>query len=477
MKKIDSIIVVGGGTAGCISALMLKTQFPDKHIKIIESEKIGIVGVGESSTEHWKEFCKFVNINQLDAILHCKATFKYGTIFKNWAKRDFMHSLSEPYTCSIGEYFFNFAHLIANGADPKDLCLNYSWENSLGLTHFNHLDDSPTYQYHFDTFALNEFLHNQCKKRNIEIINDDLTGVRLNEETGNVKCLLSSEWEHHADFFIDCSGFSKILLNKTYNIKWKSYSQFIPVNSAFIFQTAEMEEYNKQTYIIARNSGWSWQVPTQTRTGNGYVYNDSFIEEDLARKEMEESYGEKLQIIKTFKFDVGRLEKAWHKNCLAVGLAQSFVEPLEATSIGSIIQQMFCFMHFLPSYDQDSFNKHVDDIFDNILDFIQAHYLVKREDTPFWKEVKYNLNLTPNLQKYLKKWKNRLPLAHEAQCAWTIFRAMNYIPILYGLEWFNSEKIKQEYENYTSYKSDLDLIWKPAFSLGHKELIQKLVAK
>jgi len=481
MKKIDSIIVVGGGTAGCIAALMLKSQFPSKHIKIIESSNVGIVGVGESSTEHWKEFCNFTNINQLDSILHCKATFKYGTIFKNWAKQDFMHSLSSPFTDSIGSYHEYFAYLIANKFSAKQLCWHFCWENTLQLNHFNDINDSPTYQYHFDTFALNQFLHDQGISKEIEIINDDLIGAKLNEDTGNIECVVSKHFEHHADFFIDCSGFSRLLLNKTYGIKWKSYSDYIPVNSAFIFQTEEMEEYNKQTHITARNAGWSWQVPTQTRTGNGYVYNDSFIEINQAHQEIEQAYEQEIKILKTFKFDVGRLESSWYKNCLSVGLSQSFVEPLEATSIGAIIQQMFCFIHFLPSYDIESCNKHINDMFDNILDFIRAHYLVKREDTPFWKEVKYNLKLTPNLKQYLEKWKHRLPLTYEAQCAWPIFRAVNYIQILYGLDWFDTEKIKQEYSNYSHRESEiiskLENISNSTFVGGHKELIKKIVAK
>ncbi len=482
MKKIDSIIIVGGGTAGCISALILKTRFPQKEIKIIESSTVGIVGVGESSTEHWSHFCNFVGINQLDAVLHCNATFKIGVYFEGWGNEDYMHNISYPMFNLFNNYPINAAHVIANRRPKKDLQSKLTWENKVSLSNFNNLNDSPTNQYHFDTFALNKFLHDQCITRGIEIIEDDLLGANLTED-GEIQSVYSENWEHFADFFIDCSGFSRLLLHKTYNISWKSYSEYFPLNSAISFQTEEMEEYNKYTKSTARKNGWSWTIPTQTRTGNGYVYCDGFIGKDEAHREMEEAYGQELEVARSFKFDPGRLEKAWHKNCYAVGLSQSFVEPLEATSIGSVILQMFCFMHFLPSYDVDSCNEHVNDIFDNIVDNVQAHYLVKREDTPFWKEVKYNLKLTPGLEYLLEKWKHRMPISSDIHCPWSMFGPINYIPVLYGLDWFDIEKIKNEYENYNCYDTcentinNLNANEQNGFIVGHKKLIKMIMNK
>jgi hypothetical protein len=481
MKEVDSIVIVGGGTAGCIAALILKTRFPQKEIKIIESSKVGIVGVGESSTEHWAQFCKFVGINQLDAILHCNATFKGGIYYENWADKDFIHSINSPHSDRYGSYFGVFGYLISNNKSPKELCHPHSLKNEISTNNFTDLNDSPTNQYHYDTFALNAFLHKKCEERGIDIIDDELTGVTLDEQTGDIRSVLSDNWEHFADFFIDCSGFARILMNKTYNIKWKSYSEYLPVNSAFVFQTEEPDEYNKYTKITARNAGWSWTIPTQTRTGNGYVYSDKFISIDEAHREMEEAYGQSLSIGKTFKFDIGRLEKCWHKNCFSVGLSQSFIEPLEATSISSTIQQTFCFMHYLPSYDIDSCNEEVNVIYDNSIDYVQAHYLVKKEDTPFWKDVKYNLKLTPGLEKNLKRWKNRLPMPSDVTGNWRVFSAVNYIQILYGLGWFDIEKVKEEYDNYAP-AIENDVIYKlnndvcnHYFSISHKKFINEIL--
>jgi len=477
MKNINSIAIVGGGTAGLISALILKTKFPQKNITIIESSKIGIVGVGESSTEHWAKFCSYVGIPQLASILECNATFKIGVYFENWADQDFMHSIGHPYTHLDGDYYKIYAHIIANNYPPSNLQSKKTWKNEVSMNNFNNTNNSPTNQYHFDTFALNKFLHKECVKRAINIITDDINCVTLDDNTEEILSISSERDEYSADFYIDCSGFSRLLLNDVYNIKWVSYSQYLPVNSAISFATDEMVEYNKYTKSTARNAGWSWTIPTQIRTGNGYVYCDKFINEKEAHEEMERIYGQKLEISRTFKFDPGRLEKSWHKNCFAVGLSQSFVEPLEATSIGSIIQQIFCFTHFLPSYDVDTCNESVNNIFDNIVDYVQAHYLVKREDTPFWKEIKYNLKLTENLKKYLKMWKNRLPMPTDIICPWGMFSAVNYIPILYGLKWFDIKKIKYEYENMgrdDSIDSVLNHQDNETFWVSHKKMIEML---
>jgi len=477
MNIINDIIVLGGGTAGLISALILKTKFPQKNIKIIESSNVGIVGVGESSTEHWAKFCEYVGISQLSLILESNATFKLGVYFENWSENDFVHSIGLPFSFRCDSYFKVFAHLIANNKLPMELLSDNIPNNKLALTHFNNINNSPSNQYHFDTFALNNFLHNECNKRQIDIIVDDIKNVSLNDNTEEIISISSEKGEYFADFFIDCSGFSRLLLEDVYNIKWISYSEYLPVNSAIAFATEEMEEYNLYTKSTARKAGWSWMIPTQTRTGNGYVYCDKFINKDQAHQEMEESYGKTLEVAREFKFDPGRLEKAWHKNCYAVGLSQSFVEPLEATSIGSVIQQMFCFINYLPSYDSETCNEKVNNIFDNIVDYVQAHYLVKKEDTPFWKEVKHNLKLTNNLEKYLEIWKNRLPLNIDVNCSWGMFSSVNYIQILHGLNWFDVEKIKYEYENLGRDDSIDEVLkndGKDIFWVDHKKIIKML---
>ena len=468
--------IVGGGNAGYISALILRNAFPSKSIKIIQSKSIGIIGVGESSSEQFDSFCEFCNIDTCDFILKTKTTFKNGVYFKGWSDEDFLHSIS-PESVSISlKGFFPYLHkAVANNRPNYELNQCGQWKNKVPLLYFNNLNHTPTKQFHFDTYQLNLYLKERCLKQGILIVEDDIVDVDIDSYTGDITSVNGTQ-KYYANFFIDCTGFSRLLIEKTLGVKWKSYSEYLPLDSAIAFATEEMEEYNMYTKSTARDYGWSWQIPTQGRTGNGYVFCDRFIDEDQAHQEMEEAYGQEITINKTFKFDPGRLEKAWHKNCYAVGLSQSFVEPLEATAMGSVVQQMFAFIHTYPSNSIEECNEMVNGIFDNIFDYVQAHYLTKREDTPFWKEVKYDLKITPSLQKLLDKWERRFPQLSDISCQWAMFNTVNYIPILYGLKWFNIDKVLKEFRHIEHIRM---FDWKDTrdkcLHMGHKKFINEVV--
>ena len=474
MNKVDDIIVVGGGNAGYISALILKTSFPNKNVKIIQSKKIGTVGVGESSSEQIRSFCEYVGISMLDFIIRAKSTFKLGIYFENWSDEDFLHNIGDvaaPYRA----HFPYLQSVVANNKPNYEMNTCGMWINQVPLNFFNDLNQSPSNQFHFDTHALNEYLKEFCLFKGISIIIDDIVGADVDKETGNI-ISVNGVLKYKSDFFVDCSGFSRLLLEKTLGVKWKSYSEYLPLNSAVAFTTDEMDEYNMYTKATARDYGWSWQIPIQGKTGNGYVFSEKFINETQAHEEMERVYGHKININKTFKFDPGRMEKAWHKNCYAVGLAQSFIEPLEATALGSVVNQMFAFVHHLPSYNIDECNDVINNIFDNMFDFVQAHYLVKRDDTPFWRDVKNNLKLTPSLQSLLDKWKTRFPLCGDIKCDWGMFTSVNYIPVLYGLKWFDTEKVANEYKHLEHIPiSKWEDTYPNVMHMSHKKFIQEVV--
>jgi tryptophan halogenase len=479
MNNINRITVVGGGTSGCVSALILKKRFPQCSIEIISSSKIGIIGVGEGSTEHWAEFCRYVGIDHYEVIRECGATFKNGIYYDNWNTTPFMHSVIETSSTDASGYYYKYAHLISNKKPKKELQPDYIWENRCLLHHFNHPNDVPVNQFHFDTFKLNKFLHKKCIQLGINIIDDEIIDASL-DSNGNIECVHSNTKNYYADFYVDCSGFKRLLLHKTLNVKWKSYSEYLPLNSAIAFPTEEMEEYNMWTKATAHDAGWGWTIPVQGRTGNGYVFSDKFITKDKAHEEMEKYFGKKLDVAKEFKFDPGRLEKFWEKNCVAIGLSSNFVEPLEATSIGNTIQQTFCLMNFLSSYDSEHYNNLIIKAFDNIVDYILAHYLVKKENTDFWKEIKYNLKITDSLQNLLTMWKNRLPHSSDVNVAWGMFSSVNYISILYGLDWFDIEAIKREYSmfpfpEYVEESIKMDRYNEHSIvSMGHKKIIQMI---
>lgn len=443
--KINTITVVGGGTAGCVSALILKKRFPQCNIEIVESENIGIVGVGEGSTEQWDDFISYCDFNHFEVIRECGATFKMGIMFEGWDDNPFLHSIIDIFDSNYKGYYYVYSHLVANQHHPKDLNPRWMWHNKTPLSFYNNLNNTPTRQFHFDTFKLNKWLHQKCIERNIKIRVDDIKNIFLKDD-GSIKYLCGTRNNYYSDFYIDCSGFSRLILQKKLGVKWKSYSDYLPLNSAMAFQTKEMEEYNLWTKATAHSAGWGWTIPVQEKTGNGYVYSDDFISQREAHREMEKYVGQKIRDAKHFKFEAGRLEKFWDKNCCAIGLSSNFVEPLEATSIGSSIQQVFALAAMLPSNDYMRYNEIVVGIYDNIVDYIVAHYLTTKEDTPFWKEIKNNLKIPDSLQYNLDMWKHRMPHNSDIDSSWVLFHANNYIPILHGLKWFDVDAIKAEYE-------------------------------
>lgn len=475
-------IVVGGGTAGCISALMLKAAYPQKNIKIIESKKIGIIGVGEGSTEHWRFFCDYIGITQYDLIKETGATFKLGIYFKNWSHQDYMHSVGSPYAETNQNYHIAYASLIANRVSKKLLQSDLIWKNRFVARFSGNKNEVPTNQYHFDTHKLNEYLHRLCYERGIELIDDELVDVKICENSGNVLSVISTTgYEYTSQFFIDCSGLKRFLISEKLKIEWKSYSEYLILNSAISFATNEMDEYNAWTLAQARNAGWSWHIPVRGRTGNGYVFSDNFISEDEAHQEMQRDFGN-VEIIKRFKFNPGRLEKFWYKNCMAAGLSANFLEPLEATSIGSTIQQIRCFISYYPSNDHKTFNTRMNAVFDNLVDYIQAHYLVKRDDTPFWREIRYNLKLTESLKNNLDIWKYRLPQYGDCDVPYGMFSSANYICALYGLDWFDVNNIIKEYNSYPHLHNEYDnkisnSKWfeNTSVTLGHREYIDLIL--
>jgi tryptophan halogenase len=231
--------------------------------------------------------------------------------------------------------------------------------------------------------------------------------------------------------------------------KWQSYSKFLKANSAIAFQTPDTDNYNIWTLAKTMKAGWLFRLPVWGRHGNGYIFNSDYISEEEAKIEVEKYFGHNIEINKTFKFDPGALDKVWIKNCCAIGLSASFVEPMEASSIGTSIQQSFLLMHRLANYDDltiERYNKSVNTILDNIRDFVALHYITNKKDTEFWKDVA-KMPIPDTLADRLEIWKHKLPIGEDfnSQSDYSLFKEHNFTMVLHGLGLFNSDSIKKEY--------------------------------
>lgn len=475
---MKNITIVGGGTAGCVSALILKSRFKNINIKIIKSDKIGIIGVGEGSTEHWKEFLKFVGINEYDLIKKTDATLKCGIMFKGWSEKDYLHSvLDELAHLKFGQTLLGYQKLISLKCDQKKLNSPLFWENKVSTKSLVN-NVVPTNQYHFNTFKLNEFLEKESKLRGIKIIEDEIVNVETNNN--NISKLKGIKSEYIADLFIDCTGFKKLLISKL-GAKWNSYKKYLKMKEAIAFPTEDVEEYNMYTVAQAMNYGWMFQIPTYGRQGNGYIFDSNYINADQAKEEVEKLLNKKIEIGRHIKFDPGCLDKVWINNCVAIGLSANFVEPLEATSIGTSIQQAFLLMHCLPNYNQeniDFYNNQIDKIMTNIRDFIILHYITDKKNTEFWKDLK-KIEIPDSLKINLEKWKTRLPIREDFMDSnYLLFFEYNWIHILYGLNLINTDYLKEStkyfHSNVLNYVDQtLDSIVKYDIdNIKHKEYLE-----
>ena len=446
MKSTKKIAVVGGGTAGFVSALVLKARFPNLEIDIVRSTAIGIVGVGEGSTEHWKEFMEFLGIDQYTLIKETDATYKCGIMFRDWTSNDYLHSVQSPFDAKAGQYRYIYANQIANEVSSQEMSSSRLWRNQINTWFLNNPKESPTSQYHFNTSKLNDFLTKISLERGINIIDDIINDVVITEQ-GDISYLKGDKQDYIYDFYIDSTGFKRLLIGKL-GAKWQSYSKYLKMKAAIAFPTPDVETYNTWTLAKAMDYGWMFRIPVWGRGGNGYIYDSDYITANQAKQEAEHYLGHEIEIGKEFKFDPGTVDRPWINNCCAIGLSASFVEPLEATSIGTSIQQAFLLMHKLINYDQaviDGYNKSVNDIMENIRDFVALHYVVKKDSSIFWKDIA-NLELPDSLKHRLEIWKNKLPIKEDFNnlSDYILFTEQHHILVMHGLGLFNTTAIKEE---------------------------------
>jgi len=475
-KKVYDIIIVGGGTSGLTSAILLKSLFIKLKIAIIKPENDNIIGVGEGTTEHWNGiFQTITGISPKDLIKKTDATFKFGVEFRDWGSysnqdlKKYYHSLLLPFALqsknlgvsSLLCYSKNLLpHQLYNkGMLNKEKCL---------------ISQRPN-QFHFNTFKLNEFLVTECSNRNIDIIHDTVNDIIVDEEE-NVDYLICDKDNYKAIFYVDCTGFKRLFSNK-FDIKFIDESKHFPLNSAIPFrEKRELNSHiNLMTISQAEKYGWIWEIQTQYDIGRGYVYSTKFADDDTVKKEIDILYGDKFDLNRVIRFTSGHLEKALHKNFISVGLAYNFYEPLEATNITSGIFQLNMFSYILyeyiynksiRKYYEKKFNKRMKTFVDNFSMFIELHYLNSREDSEFWQYNKYHRPQSKQLLKFKETLTDYGVNKFEDNTNTKMFTSENFNQILYGLGHINSNACINRI-NYSFDKESLST-FEPDYVINYK---------
>lgn len=462
-----NITIAGSGTAGLLSAIMLRKAFPFFEIQIISSSKIGIIGVGEGSTEHWRTFMTACDIPVGELIVKTRATHKYGIRFENWTNHtpDYFHSVSYAATNEPFGYYGLYNGLIQ---DNKTLTENISSRSLIENKVYADNPHTSTNQYHFDTFKLNEYLASICVFRGIKMIDAEILDINLHSENGYIKSVLLNSGENiESDFWIDATGLKRLLLSKISDVKWNSFDKYLQMDSALAFPTESDPSGEIRSYTRARAmpNGWVWEIPTQDRRGNGYVFSSAHCSDDQAIREVSELLGFEVEPKKIIKFNPGHVKEFWVKNCVAMGLAGAFVEPIEATSIGGTIQQINCLIQNLCTYDinskkiQENYNKKMNLMMENILAMISLHYISDRDDSPMWK-AQQNMLIPDYLQSLLDLWKERPIFPYDIpHNNYEMFHAAHFAHVAQGQKVFSSQKSRKLIENFGVVENIKKMVW------------------
>ncbi|MCB9942047.1 MAG: tryptophan 7-halogenase [Geminicoccaceae bacterium] len=424
-------VIVGGGTAGWLAALMIRDAARRAampiHLTVVESSRIPTIGVGEGTTAVFRMMLRHFGFDEAEFLRATGATIKFGIRHRDWRTTGHTYDgpIDDPHQV-LGDTNGSWLdiHQVAAGRSVAETHLFAALLDREKSPYARKPDGSLVaagpfhHAYHFDQALVGQYL--RTKARDIAVVDAEVRGCRM-EEDGIAALITDNAGEIEGDFFIDCSGFRRVLIERQMGATWTSFADVLPVNRAMPFwlEIREDDEIPPYTLAWAQGSGWMWTIPTRYRLGCGYVYDDSFIGPDEARAEIEAALGRSIEPRADLRFETGRLTSPWIGNCLALGLASSFLEPLEATSIHGTIVQLMIFTHFhlkspaaMTEADRRSYNAAVARQVDDFSDFINLHYVSEREDTPFWRAMRHErIGLTT--RERLHRWRSKMPSAAD----------------------------------------------------------------
>lgn len=413
-SKVNHVVIMGGGTSGWVCAALL-VRLLGKAIKVtlIESEKIGTVGVGEATIPPIRTLNQALGINEADFIKHTMATIKLGIQFENWNQEgdSYMHAFGnvgkDLAFCGFDQLWLR-SQSLGDKSDFWDYSLNYQAAKQSKFAQFDSIPNTGmsglVYAYHFDATLYADYLRQYSETRGVTRIEGTVESVLLNDTGGNIQSLqLHDGSQISADLFIDCSGFRSTLIEGALKVPYEDWSGYLACDRAVAVQTKQDAPPLAYTRSTAHEAGWCWQIPLQHRTGNGLVYSHNYMSDDeAANKLMQSVEGDVCNEPRIIKFKTGRRQQAWYKNCVAIGLSSGFLEPLESTSIhmvqSAIIRLIKLFPHKgIKASEVAEYNQQTQDEIEHIRDFIILHYRLNSRPEAFWQYCQ-NMDLPSSLQ-------------------------------------------------------------------------------
>ena len=448
---IEKICILGGGTAGWMTAAALSHKLKGLPVSIclVESDEIGTVGVGEATLPAIRSFNNALGIEEAPFMRATEATYKLGIEFCNWGK------IGDRYIHPFGDYGVNFAEIpfyqywlkLRQMGEAHRLD-DYSYPIlAAEMGRFRHptsdqakLESTFGYAYQFDATRYAAFLRQFSETNGVSRIQGKVVSTQLNSESGNVDSVtLEGDETVAADLFIDCSGFRGILIEQALKTGYDDWSKWLPCNRAVAVPCESRGVLTPFTRATALKAGWQWRIPLQHRTGNGQVYCSEFISnEDAARDLLANLDGPALADPRQLYFTAGRRRLSWNKNVVAIGLSSGFLEPLESTSIHLIQEgitqliQIFPDKRFLET-DIAEYNRRMALNYERVRDFLLLHYVAtQRNDSEMWRYFQ-NLTLPDSLQEKISAWQTR---GHLIRYEFGVFLPPSWVAVMMGQNLF-----------------------------------------
>lgn len=463
MKKI---LILGGGSAGWMAATAIN-QILKSHgisVTLVESPAIGTIGVGEGSTPHLQSFFEMLQVPENEWMPYCGATFKNGISFVNWTLHLQENRYFHPFPSAIDRQtavpFLTNCMQRHMGVDlpvnPDDFFLaQVLSKKALGPKAQAGKHHIPmNYAYHFDSIKLGEFLAKLGKNRGVSHIEGKFIEAKCDEQ-GNISAIILEDGSKHvADFFIDASGFTGHLLQQQLKVQFESFANNLFNDSAIALPSITDNPILAQTTATALSSGWAWHIPLVNRTGNGYVFSSQYISFEQAEKELRQHLHSKgIEVLNDAKarhipMKVGQVKQAWRNNVMAIGLAQGFIEPLEATALHLVVDSLKLFLSQFKlgkynSADVDIFNQSVYQRYQGIRDYIVCHYKVnsrhlQASTNDYWKDCANMFEISENLKAVLSAWENKQDITPviQARNMGTYYPVISWYCLLAGYGYY-----------------------------------------
>ncbi len=445
-KHIEKVVIVGGGTAGWIAAAALsKLLPPDLSITLIESDAIGTVGVGEATIPQIRRLNGILGFDEDDFVRHTSATFKLGIEFNNWGQigDSYLHTFGDA-GINLGGVLFHQYWLRYRAEGGTESLWDFSLHHKAAYAHkFGRLDrvgntsmTGLAYAFHFDAGRYAVYLRKAAEAGGVRRVEGKVIDTHLDPDSGHIRTVeLESGTEIGGDLFIDCSGFRGLLIGDALGVAYQDWSMWLPCNRALAVGSEPASDLLPYTKATAQSAGWQWRIPLQHRTGNGHVYCADFMSDEEARKTLLDTLDTApLTEPKKLRFTTGRRDKFWHKNCVALGLASGFLEPLESTSIHLIQSNVSKLIELFPSGSFDEshtreYNRQVTHEYELIRDFLILHYhQTARDDSEFWTYCA-NMKVPDSLTEKLALFEATGLLYKDAE---DLFRESSWVQVMLG---------------------------------------------